>query len=54
MAYMYPAQSDEVILVLDIEEFLLVESLTRIGFPLLLRNNDVGNPQLVLRLQKIW
>ena len=44
---MYPAESDEVVLILDIKELLLTERLTRVRPSLLLRDNDVGDMQLV-------
>ncbi len=40
-AYMDPAQCDEVVLVLSIKQFLLVNSLARVRLTLLFGHNDV-------------
>ena len=44
---MYPAKSDEVVLILDVKELLFAERLARVRPSLLLRDYDVGDMQLV-------
>ena len=49
-AHMYPSQSDEVVLVLDIEKFLFGGGFARVRTSLLLGQDHVSDVELVARL----
>lgn len=48
LTYMYPTQSDEILLILNVEDLLLVGCRTGVGCSLLFRNNHMRNEQLIL------
>ena len=50
LTYVDPAQGDEVILVLHIEELLLIQGFTGVRATLLFRENDVRNHEYVVGL----
>lgn len=48
---MYPSECDEVVLILYIEQFFLIEGLAGVSLALLLGDDDVRDVQDILRLQ---
>ena len=52
--YMYPAQSNEIILILHIKQFFFTECFTRVRLPLLLGHYDVRDPQIVVGLYLVF
>ena len=52
VTYMYPSQSDDIIIVLSIKHFLFAVHLTGIRVPFLLGNNDMCDPKLILGLKR--
>ncbi len=50
--HVYPAERDEVVLVLHLEQLLLVLRVARVGSSALLREDEVRHAKRVLRLQR--